>query len=65
MARALRVAGKIEAGTVSINAAFYPDISVPFGGYKQSGQGRESGRAGLDGYLQAKTIRINISTPSK
>lgn len=65
MPRALRVAGKIQAGTVAINSSYMPDIQVPFGGYKQSGQGRECGRAGLDAYLQTKSIRINMNTPTK
>lgn len=62
IARALRVAGKMQAGTVAVNNAFWPDIRVPFGGYKQSGQGRESGRAGINEYLQAKTIRIFVGS---
>lgn len=62
IARALRVAGKIEAGTVAINSIYLPDIQAPWGGFKQSGLGRECGRAGLDAYLQAKTIKINMLT---
>jgi aldehyde dehydrogenase (NAD+) len=64
IARALRVAGKIEAGTVAINSAYLPDIQAPWGGFKQSGQGRECGKAGLDAYLQAKTIKINMNSPN-
>jgi aldehyde dehydrogenase (NAD+) len=62
IARALRVAGKIQSGTVSINSSFFPSPATPFGGYKQSGYGRESGRDGLKQYLQAKTIHINMNT---
>lgn len=43
IARALRVAGQIEAGTVGINSAFNTSPQTPFGGFKQSGYGRESG----------------------
>ncbi|KAF1811492.1 putative aldehyde dehydrogenase [Eremomyces bilateralis CBS 781.70] len=58
IAKALRVAGKLEAGTVAINNAFVPSIEVPFGGYKMSGIGRESGRHGLMAYVEVKTISI-------
>ncbi|KIW96507.1 uncharacterized protein Z519_03576 [Cladophialophora bantiana CBS 173.52] len=65
IARALRVASKIEAGNVGINQAYKTTPQTPFGGYKQSGQGRESGYEGLKGYLQAKTIVINMELPKK
>jgi aldehyde dehydrogenase (NAD+) len=61
MSRALRVASKLKVGTVAINAAYFPDIQTPFGGYKQSGSGRECGKLGLEAYLQAKTIKINMA----
>lgn len=58
MPRALRLARQIDAGNVNINQAqtFAPHIS--FGGYKQSGLGREGGRHGLMNYLEAKTLNI-------
>jgi aldehyde dehydrogenase (NAD+) len=59
--RALRVASKVKAGTIAINGAFLPDNNTPFGGYKQSGSGRELGKEGLMAYLQAKTIKINMA----
>ncbi|RSL89369.1 hypothetical protein CEP52_014931 [Fusarium oligoseptatum] len=65
MARALRVAGQIEAGLVGINSAFSANQQTPFGGWKQSGYGRESGSEGLKVYLQTKTIHINMNLPSK
>jgi aldehyde dehydrogenase (NAD+) len=65
IARALRVAGKIQSGTVAINSTFFPATATPFGGYKQSGYGREGGRNGLSQYLQAKTIHINMNTSKK
>ncbi|KIW25146.1 uncharacterized protein PV07_10810 [Cladophialophora immunda] len=65
IARALRVASKIEAGNVGVNQAYKTTPQTPFGGYKQSGQGRESGYEGLKGYLQAKTIIINMELPKK
>jgi aldehyde dehydrogenase (NAD+) len=60
IARALRVSSKIKAGTIAINSAFFPDSNMPFGGYKQSGSGRELGKEGLDAYLQVKSIKIYV-----
>ena len=65
IARALRVASKIEAGNVGVNQAYKTSPQIPFGGYKQSGHGRESGYEGLKGYLQAKSISINMQLPAK
>ncbi|KAF2640837.1 aldehyde dehydrogenase [Massarina eburnea CBS 473.64] len=59
--RALRVASKIKAGTIGVNGAFAPDNNTPFGGYKQSGIGRELGKEGLYAYLQAKSVRVNMN----
>ncbi|KAF7191334.1 Aldehyde dehydrogenase [Pseudocercospora fuligena] len=61
IARALRVASKLEAGTVGINSAFNTSPQTPFGGFKQSGYGRESGPEGLKEYLQPKTIHVNLN----
>ncbi|MCS5587120.1 MAG: aldehyde dehydrogenase family protein [Porticoccaceae bacterium] len=55
MDRAQRVAGKLRAGTVRINGAAQ-SYEVPFGGYKQSGNGREWGEFGLEDYLEIKAI---------
>jgi aldehyde dehydrogenase (NAD+) len=52
---ALAVASRLRVGNVYINGA-PPDLSAPFGGYKQSGNGREWGEAGLDEYLEMKSI---------
>ncbi|QGA18857.1 hypothetical protein EYB26_006542 [Talaromyces marneffei] len=61
ISRALRVASKIESGTVGINSVFRPDKSTAFGGYKQSGNGtRESGKYGLHDFMQAKSIHIKL-----
>jgi aldehyde dehydrogenase (NAD+) len=52
---ARRVAGELRAGNVNIN---YPDwdTHAPFGGYKQSGNGREYGEWGIDEFLEVKGI---------
>jgi aldehyde dehydrogenase (NAD+) len=54
-ARARRVANRIRAGNIYLNGA-HADIAVPFGGFKQSGNGREWGLAGLEEYLETKAI---------
>jgi acyl-CoA reductase-like NAD-dependent aldehyde dehydrogenase len=53
--RALRVARKIRSGQVDVNGGRFNPLA-PFGGYKQSGTGRELGRFGLEEYLQVKAI---------
>jgi aldehyde dehydrogenase (NAD+) len=53
--RALRVASQIDAGRICING-FSHDPMVPFGGFKQSGIGREYGAYGLQAYLEPKAI---------
>jgi acyl-CoA reductase-like NAD-dependent aldehyde dehydrogenase len=54
--RALGVARRIRAGTVSVNGGAYFGPETPFGGYKQSGTGRESGVAGLEEFLEIKAF---------
>ncbi|MGV0875259.1 aldehyde dehydrogenase family protein [Mycolicibacterium sp. XJ879] len=54
--RALRVARRIRTGTFSINGGNYFSPDSPFGGYKQSGIGREMGTAGLEEFLESKTF---------
>ena len=53
--RVRRVAGKMRAGRVYLNGAPV-DRSVPFGGYKQSGNGREHGVFGFEEYLEVKAV---------
>jgi acyl-CoA reductase-like NAD-dependent aldehyde dehydrogenase len=59
--RAHRLARSIRAGVVWVNTFDTADITVPFGGYKQSGFGRDKGMAALDGYTQLKTTWIDLS----
>ncbi|HUH67430.1 MAG TPA: aldehyde dehydrogenase family protein [Mycobacterium sp.] len=56
LGRAHRLAKRLKAGTVGLNCQMQFDHSMPFGGYKQSGWGYESGRAGLETYLQTKVV---------
>jgi len=53
--RAKRVAGKLRAGMISLNSASQ-NYTAPFGGYKQSGNGREWGEFGFDDFLEIKGI---------
>jgi betaine-aldehyde dehydrogenase len=55
-ARALRVARAVEAGVLSINSNTSVRVSTPFGGFKQSGYGRELGPHALDAYTEVKSI---------
>ena len=61
LGRAHQLAARIEAGTVSVNTPAVIGIEMPFGGYKQSGYGRELGVEGLDAYLQHKSVVMDIS----
>jgi aldehyde dehydrogenase (NAD+) len=54
--RARAVAAKLRTGTVAINGGQWYAPSVPFGGYKQSGIGRESGVLGFEEYLEVKSV---------
>jgi aldehyde dehydrogenase (NAD+) len=54
--RAMRVAKRIRTGTLSVNGGMWFGPDSPFGGYKESGIGREHGVAGFEEYLQIKTI---------
>jgi aldehyde dehydrogenase (NAD+) len=56
--RALAVARRIRAGSFSVNGGNYFSADAPFGGFKQSGVGREMGVAGLEEFLERKTIAV-------
>ncbi|KAF5346453.1 hypothetical protein D9756_010086 [Leucocoprinus leucothites] len=58
--RAIRVAHALEAGSVWVNCAQALEMNMPFGGYKQSGIGRDLGQYALDMYTQVKAVHINI-----
>ena len=55
-----KLAAKLKAGMVWGNTNSAADTSLPFGGYKQSGFGRESGRYGIEGYTELKTVAIAL-----
>ena len=61
LAKANQIANGIKAGTVWVNCYHVFDFALPFGGYKQSGWGREMGEAVLSNYLETKAITTRIS----
>jgi betaine-aldehyde dehydrogenase len=63
--RVMAVAQGVRTGTVWVNRHLNPGPEVPFGGYKQSGLGRETGMEGLMEYLQTKHISLQLSEPSE
>src|SRR5678816_4080916 len=61
MRRALKMAEKLQAGTVWINTYRAVSYLSPFGGYKRSGLGRESGQEMIKEYLQVKSVWISTA----
>jgi len=61
VAKALRAARALRAGTVWVNAYNLFDAALPFGGFKESGFGREMGSVGLDHYTEVKTVWVDLS----
>ncbi|MFC4986862.1 aldehyde dehydrogenase [Saliphagus infecundisoli] len=59
--QATRIANQLEAGTIWINEYRTLSYNAPFGGYKDSGLGRENGIEGLEEYQQTKTIWVDLS----
>ncbi|CAN5319537.1 NAD-dependent succinate-semialdehyde dehydrogenase [soil metagenome] len=61
LARALRMAERIEAGMIGLNRGVLSNVAAPFGGIKLSGYGREGGDEGLDEYLETKYVAVDVS----
>jgi aldehyde dehydrogenase (NAD+) len=61
LATAHRVAGGLRAGSVWVNCYQAMDAAIPFGGYKASGYGRESGREHIENFLETKAVVINLN----
>lgn len=57
--RALRVARRVESGVLSINSHSSVHVEAPFGGFKQSGIGRDLGMAALEGYTELKNVYVS------
>jgi aldehyde dehydrogenase (NAD+) len=60
--KALRVADRLDTGTVWINTYGMFDVAVPFGGRKHSGFGKELGEEALEPYLQSKSVWIDLTS---
>ncbi len=59
-ARVARVSEGLEAGLVGVNDAQGYTHEIPFGGFKESGLGREGGREGIEEYLEVKSLVVNL-----
>ena len=58
--KAMRVSSGVRAGTVWVNCYDVFDAAAPFGGFKQSGIGRELGEYGLNNYTEVKTVTMKM-----
>jgi aldehyde dehydrogenase (NAD+) len=58
--RAAKFASRMRVGTVNVNGGVWYSADAPFGGYKQSGNGREMGLAGFEEYVEVKTIATAV-----
>jgi phenylacetaldehyde dehydrogenase len=54
------LASRIRAGSIHVNGSMSLDPALPFGGFKQSGWGRENGQAGIEAYLETKAVAIHL-----
>ncbi|ACK72140.1 Aldehyde Dehydrogenase [Gloeothece citriformis PCC 7424] len=60
ISKALAIANNVRAGTVWVNCYHVFDMAAPFGGFKQSGMGRELGEYGLQQYTEIKTVTVKL-----
>jgi aldehyde dehydrogenase (NAD+) len=56
--QAMRIARKLRSGTVAVNGGVWFGVDAPFGGYKQSGVGRENGHWGFEEFLETKVVAV-------
>jgi phenylacetaldehyde dehydrogenase len=61
LATAHRLAQRIDAGTVWVNTQLSPDPAIPFGGFKQSGWGRENGEDVFSHYTENKSVIVKLA----
>lgn len=62
-ARALSVAHQLRAGTVWVNCYDNFDAAAPFGGYKESGHGRDKGEDALENWVETKCVMVPLDDP--
>ena len=60
LSRAHKMARKLRAGTVWVNCYDHGDVTVPFGGFKQSGWGREMGEYAIQNYTEVKAVTVKL-----
>jgi succinate-semialdehyde dehydrogenase/glutarate-semialdehyde dehydrogenase len=60
LSTAIYATEKLEAGGIGVNINNVVDLQAPFGGWKQSGFGRELGSYGIESYLEVKHIRFGL-----
>jgi len=60
IAKAHRVAAAVRAGLFWVNTHGRPDVAIPFGGYRQSGWGREQGRDAVESYMETKSVMVQL-----
>jgi succinate-semialdehyde dehydrogenase/glutarate-semialdehyde dehydrogenase len=58
--RSYRITEQLEYGIIGLNDALPSAVQVPFGGYKESGLGREGGKYGIEEFLEVKYISIGL-----
>ena len=63
ISRAIRVVRQLEVGSVSVNTHDAGDVSMPFGGYKQSGIGKDMGKEQLEHFLETKSVIVKLAEP--
>ena len=61
LSRAHRMARRLKAGNIRVNAAVAPDFAMPFGGMKRSGWDRENGREGVESFTELKSVAIDLN----
>ncbi len=60
ISRAIRIVRQLQAGAVSVNTHDAGDVAMPFGGYKQSGLGKDAGKEQLEHFLETKSVIIQL-----
>ena len=60
ISKAHKLAARVKAGTIYVNSYHLHDAALPFGGYKQSGWGREMGEEVLEAYTQTKSVIVAL-----
>jgi len=58
LSRALRVSRAVQSGVLSVNSHSSVHVEAPFGGFKQSGLGRDLGMAAMEGYSEVKNVYV-------